>query len=72
MGVGFFYNGLSDEFENLLSPVLDLHDVNGVELYYSAALAKCFALTADLQVIEPAEVSLDTAVVFGLRGTIAL
>jgi porin len=72
LGVGYFYNGLSDEFENLLSPVLDLHDVSGVELYYSAALAKCFALTADLQVIEPAEVSLDTALVFGLRGTIAL
>ncbi len=71
-GVGYFYTGLSNEFQSLLNPVLDLHDLHGVELYYNAALAKCFALTADLQVIEPAETALDTAVVFGLRGTIAL
>ncbi len=72
MGVGYFYNGLSDEFKNLLSPVLNLHDVSGVELYYNAAIANHFALTADLQVIEPADVTKDTALVFGLRGTIAL
>jgi porin len=72
LGVGYFHSGLSDEFEKLVSPVLNLHDLNGVELYYNAALAKSFALTADLQVIEPANVAQDTALVFGLRGTIAL
>ena len=72
LGAGYFYTGLSDDFKNLLSPVLTLHDVNGVELYYNAAIAKCFQLTADLQVIEPADVSNDTAVVFGLRGTVGM
>jgi porin len=71
-GVGYFFTGLSSEFQSLLSPVLDLHDVHGVEIYYNATLSKCFALTADLQVIEPAEVASDTAVVFGVRGSIAL
>ncbi len=71
-GVGYFHTGLSSQFQSLLSPVLTLQDINGVELYYNAAVAEHFALTADLQVIEPADVTNDTAVVFGLRGTIAL
>jgi porin len=71
-GVGFFYTGLSDDFRSLLSPVFDLQDVYGVELYYNLAVAKCFQLTADLQVIEPAEVAFDTAVVIGLRGTVGM
>ncbi|MGD9631992.1 MAG: carbohydrate porin [Pirellulales bacterium] len=67
-GVGYFYTGLSSQFQSLVSPVLDLHDLHGVELYYNAALSKCFGLTSDLQVIEPADSTNDTAVVFGLRG----
>jgi porin len=69
-GVGYFYTGLSSEFQSLVSPVADLHDLHGVELYYNAALAKFFGLTADLQVIEPADVGQDTAIVCGLRGTL--
>jgi porin len=72
MGVGYFYSGLSDDFKNLLSPVFDLQDVHGVELYYNAAITKCFQVTADLQVIEPADTTNDTAVVFGVRGTVGL
>lgn len=72
MGVGYFYSGLSDEFTNLLSSAITLQDVNGVELYYNAAVAKFFYMTTDLQVVEPANVSNDTAVVFGLRGTVGL
>jgi porin len=72
LGVGFFYTGLSDDFQSLLSPLRDLDDVYGAELYYTAAVSKCFQLTADLQVIEPADESNDTAIVFGLRGTVGL
>lgn len=72
MGVGYFYTGLSDDFKNLLSPVLDLQDVHGVELYYNVAVAKCFDLTTDLQVIEPAESANDTAIVFGVRANLKL
>jgi porin len=70
VGVGYFYSALSDDFQNLLSPLLVLDDVQGVEVYYNAALTKGFQLGVNLQVIEPADVSLETAVVFGLRGTI--
>jgi porin len=68
--VGYFHSGLSDDFKSALAPVVNLHDVNGVELYYNAAVTEMFHLTADFQVIEPAEVANDTAIVFGLRGTI--
>jgi porin len=69
-GVGYFYTGLSSQFDRLVSPVVNLHDLNGVELYYDATVGKMFHLTADLQVIEPAEQNNDTAIVFGLRGNI--
>ncbi len=72
LGVGYFYTGLSDDFQELISPVLTLGDVHGVELYYNASVAKCLQLTADLQIVEPARVTNDTAVVFGLRATAAL
>ena len=72
MGVGYFYTGLSNDFTALLAPQINLQDINGVELYYNAAVTKCFHLTADFQVIEPAEVANDTALVFGLRGTVGL
>jgi len=71
-GVGYFYTGLSSDFQNLLAPVVALQDVHGVELYYNAAITNNFHLTTDLQVIEPAEVANDTAVVFGLRGTLGM
>jgi porin len=72
VGIGYFHSALSDDFVNSLSPVFDLDDVDGVELFYNAAVADCFHLTADLQIVEPAEQQLDTAVVFGVRGVIGL
>ena len=50
--------------------VFDLHDIDGVELYYNMAVMKGFQLTSDLQVIDPADQRDDTALVFGLRGTL--
>lgn len=70
-GVGYFYTGLSSEFEALLASTIPLQDLHGVELYYNASIAKCFGLTADVQVIEPANVGQNTAIVCGLRGTAA-
>lgn len=72
VGVGYFHSDLSDDFIESLSPTFNLGDVDGVELYYSAAVSQCFNLTADLQVIEPAEEQLNTAVVVGIRGTLGL
>ena len=72
IGAGYFHTGVSDDLKAALAPVFDLRDVNGVELYYNAAVNKFFHLTADFQVIEPADVTNDTALVFGLRGTIGM
>ena len=55
-----------------MSPVFDLHDVSGVETYYNAAITPWFHLTGDLQVVEPADVNKDTALVLGLRANFAL
>jgi porin len=72
MGIGYFHTGISDDLHDLLTPVFDLHDIDGVELYYNMAVMKGFQLTSDLQVIDPAERRDDTAIVVGLRGTIGM
>ena len=50
----------------------ELRDLQGVELYYNAAITPWFHLTADLQFVQPAVSDNDTAVVLGLRGKIDL
>lgn len=73
MGVGYFYNGLSGDVKSFFASIQsprDLGDLQGVELYYNAALTPWFHLTADMQLVEPADVSNDTAFVLGLRGKI--
>jgi porin len=69
-GVGYFYTGISNDLQNLVSPLRTLQDVSGVELFYSAAVIQGFQLTADLQIIEPANADNDTAIVCGLRGAV--
>jgi porin len=72
IGAGYFYSGLSGQFKDLLSIQVELEDVQGVELYYNAAVTPWFHLTADLQIVEPAAVENDTAVVVGIRGKLSL
>jgi porin len=73
MGVGYFYSGLSSDFKDLLAVAsLDVGDVQGVELYYNAEITPWFHLTGDIQVIDPAEQTTDTALVLGLRAKIDL
>jgi len=72
VGVSYFHTSLSSDFKQLASPVLTLGDVNGVELYYNAAITPWFQLTPDLQIVTPSDRSLDTAIVVGLRGKITL
>lgn len=67
MGVGYFYSGLSGEFKGLLNPPLTLDNLQGVELYYNAAVSPWLHMTADLQFVKPADVTNDTAIILGLR-----
>ncbi len=74
LGVGFFYDQLSSDFKQLVStlPTLDLENVQGVELYYNAAIRPWLHLTGDLQIIDNENVADDTAIVLGLRAKIDL
>ena len=72
MGAGYFYSGLSGDLKDLFGPVLPLNDLQGVELYYNAAITPWFHLTADAQFVQPGNSANDTAIVLGLRGKIDL
>ncbi|MDZ4821492.1 MAG: carbohydrate porin [Planctomycetota bacterium] len=72
VGTAFFYTGLSSDLKQLASPVMNLEDLYGVELYYSAAVTPWFFLTGDVQVINPADASEDAALVLGVRGMVHL
>jgi hypothetical protein len=52
MGVAGWYNWLSDNFEDLVSPLVDVRDTWGVELYYNIAINKWLYLTPDIQFIQ--------------------
>ena len=67
MGVSGWYNWLSDEFTDLVSPVADLQDTWGFELYYSFAINKWLHLTPDLQLIQNEWKDDDLAVIPGVR-----
>ena len=69
-GAGYFYTGVSGDVKNFFAGIPgapDLRDLQGVELYYNAAITPWFHLTADLQFVQPAVSDNDTAVVLGLR-----
>jgi porin len=67
MGVAFWYSWLSDEFTDLVSPVADLQDLYGLELYYNFAINKWLHLSPDLQLIENEREDDDLAVILGGR-----
>lgn len=67
-GIGWYYTGISDEFGPVVSNLLG--DGQGVELYYNIAITEWVHVTPDLQVVVPNEVSLDTAIVAGLRARV--
>jgi porin len=67
MGVSGWWSGLSDNFTDLVSPVVDLQDTWGFELYYNYAVNKWLHLSPDLQLIENAQKDDDLAVIPGVR-----
>ena len=67
MGVGGWGNLLSDNFKKLVSPVIDLRDLWGVEVYYSVQIIPSVHLTADLQIVQNARNGDNIAVIPGVR-----
>jgi porin len=69
-GIAYYYMGLSDEFKNVVRPIVPLRDEHGLELFYNVAVTPWFHVTADLQVITPFLQPVHTALVLGLRSKI--
>jgi len=70
-GVGWYYSGTSDKLTPTLAAALGgVGDGQGVELYYDIAVTPWCHLTPDVQFIEPARETLETATVAGLRARI--
>ena len=67
MGVSIWYNWLSDNFVDLVSPVVKLRDQYGVDLFYNFRVTEWAHLTADLQIVENEFRGDDLAVVPGTR-----
>jgi carbohydrate-selective porin OprB len=65
--VSFWYNWLSDNFKDLVSPVADLRDTYGFELYYNIAINKWLHLTPDLQIVQNERERDDIAIIPGVR-----
>jgi len=64
-GLGYFYTSLD---ESRLTGLLGARDHSqGFEAYYNIALSPAASLTADVQVLDSPFISLDTAVLAGLR-----
>lgn len=71
-GVSYFYYGFSNELKDSLAQAnYTLHNENGIEAFYNAAVTPWLNLTADAQVIVPA-VGDETAVFLGLRAQVKI
>ena len=67
VGVSGWYTSLSDNFKDLVSPVIALQDTWGAELYYNIAINKWLRLTPDLQLVMNERAADDIAVIPGVR-----
>ena len=68
-GVGYYYAGVSSTLKDLLAPIVNIRNEQGVEVFYNFAMTPWFILGADLQIIDPSLAN-ETAVIPGLRTVI--
>jgi porin len=70
-GIGAFFYNFSDALQDSVDPLVDFNDEQGLEAWYSLALTPWLKLTGDLQVVNPARATADTAVIAGIRANLA-
>jgi len=70
MGVSYWKNWLSDDFKDLVTPVANLRDLWGFELYYNIAVNQWLHVTPDLQFVKNENRGDDLAVIPGIRAII--
>ncbi|MFO0814737.1 MAG: carbohydrate porin [Gemmatales bacterium] len=66
-GVGYFYNGLTQNIKDFAPRILPLSDESGVETFYNLGITPYWHFTTDFQVIMPGKERIDTTFVLGLR-----
>lgn len=66
-GVGYYYLGISHVLRDAFQPVAPIHNEQGFEFYYNAAITNWFTLAADVQAIDPAQSDARSSFLFGLR-----
>lgn len=67
-GIGWFYNRISNELGPVANAALAIgSSTTGVEMYYNYAVTSQVRITGDLQVLEPASQTANTALLCGLR-----
>lgn len=70
-GIGWFYNGYSDELGPVATTALGLESHStGIELYYNYCVTPYVRVTPDLQVIDPGTDRAETALVVGIRAQV--
>ena len=67
MGVAGWYSWLSNDYIDLVSPLADVRDTWGFELYYNIEINKWAHLSPNLQLIENEWKDDDLAVIPGVR-----
>jgi len=67
MGVAGWYNWLSDNYKDLLSPVVGLRDTYGFEIYYNIEINKWLHLSPNLQLVRNERAADDFATIPGVR-----
>jgi hypothetical protein len=72
MGAGVWWNGLSDNFTELVSSKVDLCDTWGFEFYYNLAINKWLYLSPDIQFVQNEREEDSFAVIPGIRLVIDL
>ena len=70
-GLGAFFYDFSDTLQNAVAPLVTFDDEVGFEAFYNFAVTPWFRVTADVQVVDPANGTFGTAVVAGLRASVA-
>jgi porin len=67
MGAAVWVGGLSPNFKDLVSPVVELRNLWGVEAYYKVAITKWLQLTPNLQLVKNGRKTNNLAVIPGVR-----
>lgn len=70
-GIGGFLYNFSNALQDSVDPLINFNDEQGLELWYSLAVTPWLKLTADAQVVNPADGDRGTALIAGLRGNVA-